>query len=61
MFCQNWNLGSCDGDTCGYGRKHNQCSKCDEHYQAKDKQECFAALNKQCQQQQVTATHSGWS
>jgi hypothetical protein len=25
MICQNWNLGGCDGDTCGYGRKHNQC------------------------------------
>jgi hypothetical protein len=25
--CQNWNLGSCDGDSCHYGRRHNECSE----------------------------------
>ena len=58
MICQNWNLGSCDGDTCGYGCKHNQCSKCNEHHWAKDKQECLTALNKRCQQQRMTAACS---
>ena len=35
-ICQNWNLGSCDGDTCHYGRQHNECSECNEPHRAKD-------------------------
>ena len=60
-ICQNWNLGSCDGDTCSYGRKHNQCSECGEHHRAKDKSGCLAALNKRRQQQRTTAARGSRS
>jgi hypothetical protein len=52
--CQNWNLGACDGETCHYGRRHNVCSECGEHHQAKDRADCLATLNRRRQQQRAT-------
>ena len=49
-ICQNWNLGVCEGDTCRYHRRHNQCSECSEPHRAKDRSECFLALNRRRQQ-----------
>ena len=54
-ICQNWNLGSCDGDTCSYGRRHNQCCECSETHRAKDSSDCYAALNRRRQQQRAAA------
>ena len=54
-ICQNWNLGACDGDTCYYGRRHNLCCECNEHHRAKDRSDCFAALNRRRQQQKAAA------
>jgi hypothetical protein len=56
--CQNWNLGACDGDTCNYGRKHNICSECGERHRAKDRADCFTALNNRRQQQRAAAARS---
>lgn len=53
--CQNWNLGACDGDACDYGRKHNVCSECGESHRAKDRADCYTALNLRRQQQRATA------
>ncbi|KAF8811956.1 hypothetical protein BYT27DRAFT_7088378, partial [Phlegmacium glaucopus] len=50
-ICQNWNLGSCEGDTCRFGRRHNECSECNGPHRAKDKGECFSALNRRRQHQ----------
>ena len=54
-ICQNWNLGACEGDACHYGRRHNVCSECGEPHPAKDKANCYAALNRRRQQQRATA------
>ena len=58
-ICQNWNLGACEGDTCNYGRRHNVCSECSEPHQAKDRANCYAALNRRRQQQRAAAARSG--
>ena len=58
-ICQNWNLGVCEGDTCRYHRRHNQCSECDEHHRAKDRSECYLALNRRRQQRREKAAKSG--
>jgi hypothetical protein len=57
--CLNWNLGNCDGDTCRFGRRHNICSECNEPHRAKDKSECYTALNRRRQQQRAAAARSG--
>lgn len=57
--CQNWNLGACEGDTCHYGRRHNVCSECGEPHQAKDRANCYAALNRRRQQQRGAAAARG--
>ncbi|KAF8804434.1 hypothetical protein BYT27DRAFT_7107276 [Phlegmacium glaucopus] len=44
-ICQNWNLGSCEGDMCHFGCRHNKCSECNGPHRAKDKGKCFLALN----------------
>ena len=54
-ICQNWNLGVCDGDTCYYGRRHNECSECDGCHRAKDNSDCYAALNRRHQQESAVA------
>ena len=51
--CQNWNLSACEGDACRYGHRHNVCCECGEPHQAKDRPECFAALNRRRQQQKA--------
>ncbi|KAF8797907.1 hypothetical protein BYT27DRAFT_7041215, partial [Phlegmacium glaucopus] len=48
-ICQNWNLGSCEGDTCRFGRRHNECSECSGPHRAKDRSECLSALNRRRQ------------
>jgi hypothetical protein len=58
-ICQNWNLGSCEGDTCRFGRRHNECSECGGSHRAKDRSECYAALNRRRQQQRASAARSG--
>ncbi|KAF8813206.1 hypothetical protein BYT27DRAFT_7085071 [Phlegmacium glaucopus] len=58
-ICQNWNLGSCEGDTCHFGRRHNECSECNGPHRAKDKGECFSALNRQRQHQRAATTKGG--
>ena len=58
-ICQNWNLGACEGDTCRYHRRHNQCSECSEPHRAKDRSECFLALNRRRQQRREKAAKSG--
>ena len=59
--CQNWNLGSCDGDTCHYGRKHNVCSECNSSHRARDKPECLASLTLRRQQQKTAGKGGGRS
>lgn len=54
-ICHNWNLGTCEGNTCCFGRRHHVYCKCDGTHRAKDKSECAAALN-HCRQQQGTGT-----
>ncbi|KAF8801620.1 hypothetical protein BYT27DRAFT_7114507 [Phlegmacium glaucopus] len=54
--CQNWNLGSCEGDSCRFGRRHNECSECGGSHRAKDKSECHAILNRRRQHQRAAAT-----
>ena len=44
-ICYNWNLGTCEGDTCRFGRRHNECSECNGFHRAKDKSKCYAAFN----------------
>jgi hypothetical protein len=56
--CHNWNLGSCDGDTCHYGRRHNECSECGDPHRAKDRSACFTSLNRRRQQQKSAAARS---
>ena len=58
-ICQNWNLGACEGDPCHYNRRHNVCSECSGPHQAKDRADCFTALNKRRQQQRASAARSG--
>jgi hypothetical protein len=55
--CRNWNKGSCEGDTCRFGRRHNECCECGGRHRAKDRSECKAALNSR-QQQRATAAQS---
>ena len=57
--CQNWNLGACDGDACNYGRRHNVCCECGEPHRAKDRADCYTALNHRRQQQRATAARGG--
>ncbi|KAF8797569.1 hypothetical protein BYT27DRAFT_7125244 [Phlegmacium glaucopus] len=57
--CQNWNLGSCEGDSCHFGRRHNECSECGGSHRAKDKGECQAALNRRRQHQRAASTRGG--
>jgi hypothetical protein len=54
-ICQNWNLDSCDGDSCHYGRRHNLCCECGGSHRAKDRSDCLAALNRRRQQQKAAA------
>ena len=54
-ICQNWNLGTCEGDSCRFGRRHNVCSECSGPHQAKDRSDCYSALNKRRQQQRANA------
>jgi hypothetical protein len=44
-ICHNWNIGTCEGDTCRFGRRHNECSECGGPHRAKDSSDCFAAFN----------------
>ena len=44
-ICHNWNMGTCDGDICRFGRRHNECSECGEPHRAKDSSECLAAFH----------------
>ena len=57
-ICRNWNLGTCEGDTCRFGRWHNVCCECDGSHRAKERTECAAALNHR-RQQQGTGTARG--
>jgi hypothetical protein len=56
--CRNWNKGSCEGDTCRFGRRHNECCECSGRHRAKDKPECKAALNSRQQQRATGAQGS---
>jgi hypothetical protein len=58
-ICQNWNLGTCEGDTCRYHRRHNRCSECSQPHRAKDRSECFLALNRRRQQGREKAAKGG--
>jgi hypothetical protein len=58
-ICHNWNLGSCEGDTCRFGRRHNECSECNESHRAKDRSDCFTAFNRRRQQQRASAARGG--
>jgi hypothetical protein len=58
-ICRNWNLGSCEGDTCRFSRRHNECCECNGPHRAKDKAECYAALNHRLQQRRAAAAQSG--
>jgi hypothetical protein len=60
-ICRNWNLGNCEVDPCRYSRRHNECCECNGPHRAKDKAECFAALNQRRQQQKSTAARGGRS
>ncbi|KAF8806497.1 hypothetical protein BYT27DRAFT_7257225 [Phlegmacium glaucopus] len=46
-ICQDWNLGSCEGDLCHFGGRHNECSECNGSHRAKDKSECHADVTAQ--------------
>ncbi|KAF8809378.1 hypothetical protein BYT27DRAFT_7047359, partial [Phlegmacium glaucopus] len=50
-ICQNWNIGSCEGDPCRFGRRHHECCECGGPHRAKDKSECYGTLNRRRQQQ----------
>jgi hypothetical protein len=56
--CRNWNKGSCEGDSCRFGRRHNECCECGGHHRAKDRSECKAAFNSR-QQPRSTAARGG--
>ena len=56
--CCNWNEGSCEGDTCCFGRRHNECCECGGHHRAKDLTECKAAFNSR-QQPRASAAQGG--
>ena len=58
-ICRNWNLGSCEGDPCNYGRRHNECCECHGSHRAKDRAECYATLNCRRQQQRTAAARGG--
>ena len=58
-ICRNWNLGTCEGDTCRFGRRHNVCCECDGPHRAKERTECSSALNHRRQQQGTGTARSG--
>jgi hypothetical protein len=57
-ICQNWNLGTCEGDTCRFGRRHNECCECNGAHRAKDRSSCHTALTRR-RQQKASAARSG--
>lgn len=44
-ICHNWNIGICEGDTCRFGRRHNECGECGGPHRAMDNSECLAAFS----------------
>ena len=42
-------LGTCEGDNCRFGRRHNECNECNGSHRAKDRSECYAAFNSRCE------------
>ena len=56
--CRNWNKGSCEGDTCRFGRRHNECCECNGRHRAKDRTECKAAFHSR-QQPRASAAQGG--
>ena len=57
--CRNWNLGTCEGEVCRFGRRHNECCECNGPHRARNKQECRAALDQRREQQRTATAQSG--